>query len=187
MEYELLGCPPDGPTLRLDHERFSYAGKFVMSSTGKAVVREDKELLAAIAFNEDRTDDSILWLRYVTVRADRRGEGLGSLLAAAVRSHALETLSDYERVRIAVNNPFAFEALSRAGFHVTGETTGLAEQILEAPGTRARRRYHDGLSAFLERDDLADEERAFVREKRQSDPPVTIEPPPLVDRSDRHD
>ena len=43
MEYVLLGWPPDGPTLRLDHRRFAYAGKFVMSTTGKAVVRRAED------------------------------------------------------------------------------------------------------------------------------------------------
>ena len=88
----MLGWPPDGPTLRLDYRRFSYAGKFVMSNTGKAVVRDpgetsdreyDDAVLAAVAFNDDRTDSSTLWLRYVTVRNDRRGEGLGPQLCRA--------------------------------------------------------------------------------------------------------
>ena len=82
MERLVLGWPSDGPTLRLDHRRFSYAGKFVMSNTGKAVVRDpgaatdreyDDAVLAAVAFNEDRTDPATMWLRYVTVRGDRRG------------------------------------------------------------------------------------------------------------------
>ncbi|MUV90296.1 GNAT family N-acetyltransferase, partial [Halapricum sp. CBA1109] len=49
MEYALLGWADDGPTLRLDHERFAYAGKFVMSATGKAVARADGDVLAAAA------------------------------------------------------------------------------------------------------------------------------------------
>ena len=86
MEWRLLGWPPDGPTLRLDHRRFSYAGKFVMTATGKAVLwnptaasdREyDDAVLAAVAFNADRTAPETLWLRYVTVRDDRRGEASG--------------------------------------------------------------------------------------------------------------
>jgi GNAT superfamily N-acetyltransferase len=38
MRPVVLGWPPDGPRLRLDHRRFAYAGKFVMSATGKAVL-----------------------------------------------------------------------------------------------------------------------------------------------------
>jgi GNAT superfamily N-acetyltransferase len=178
MEYELLGWSPDGPTLRLDHERFSYAGKFVMSSTGKAVVRDSEDVVAAVAFNEDRTDETVLWIRYVTVRVDRRGEGIGSRLTAGLRRHILER--EYDRVRIAVNNPFAFEALSRAGFRPTGETTGLAERVLEAPGEPTIETYRSGLSAFLDRDDLGEEERAFVRERLDRGLPPTVEPPPLV-------
>ena len=40
MEYVVLGWPSDGPTLRLDYRQFAYAGKFVMSNTGKAVAYE---------------------------------------------------------------------------------------------------------------------------------------------------
>lgn len=168
MELELLGWPPDGPTLRLDHRRFSYAGKFVMSATGKAVAREDGELLGAVAFNEDRTDASALWLRYVTVRADRRGEGIGPRLLAFVRDRARDR--GYERVRIAVNNPFAYEACYRAGFGYTGRRTGIAELVLEHPDERSPERYREGLDEFRERDLSADEE-AFLDRKRGADPP----------------
>lgn len=174
MEYDLLAWPPDGPKLRLDHERFSYAGKFVMTNTGKAVVREDGEIVAAIAFNADRTDASTLWLRYVTVRADHRGEGIGPRLVAFVRDRALER--DYERLRIAVNNPFAYQALFRAGFGYTGETTGIAELVLEYPAARSRNadRYRAGLDEFGSRD-LSGEERAFLEERIESGPPEPLE------------
>ncbi|WP_255149952.1 GNAT family N-acetyltransferase [Halorarius halobius] len=167
MEFALLGWPPDGPTLRLDWERFSYAGKFVMSATGKAVVREgeptdgefDDHVLGAVAFNEDRTDAGALWLRYVTVREDRRGEGLGARLCAFTAARA--EARGYERVRIAVNNPFAYEALYKAGFGFTGRETGLAELVLERPGDRSTDRYRGGLARFRERD-LSASERAFL-------------------------
>ncbi|MDR9381632.1 MAG: GNAT family N-acetyltransferase, partial [Natronomonas sp.] len=111
MDPVLLGWPSDGPTLRLDYRRFSYAGKFVMSNTGKAIIRDpersgtansefDDDVLAAVAFNADRTDSTTLWLRYVTVREDRRGEGLGPRLCR----FAVDRADDrgYDRVRIAV-------------------------------------------------------------------------------------
>jgi len=128
MECILLGWPPDGPTLSLDHERFAYAGKFVMSATGKAVAREDGTV-GAVAFSADRTDETCLRLRYVTVRDDRRGEGIGPRLLRFVSERARE--HGYESVRIAVNNPFAYEACSRAGFAFTGQETGLAELVLD--------------------------------------------------------
>ncbi|WP_254840765.1 GNAT family N-acetyltransferase [Natronomonas marina] len=181
MERLLVGWPPDGPTLRLDHRRFSYAGKFVMSNTGKAVVRDasettdgeyDDAVLAAVAFNEDRTDPATLWLRYVTVRADRRGEGLGPRLCAFVVDRAADR--GYERVRIAVNNPFAYEALYRAGFAYTGEETGLAELVLERPAgepaPRSAESYRRGLESFRARD-LSADERAFLRRKAGARPP----------------
>ncbi len=60
MNHELLGWPPNGPTLRLEHQRFSYAGKFVMSNTGKAVARDNENIVTAVAFDEDRTDETTL-------------------------------------------------------------------------------------------------------------------------------
>ncbi len=176
MEYEIVGWPPDGPTLRLDHERFSYAGKFVMSNTGKAVACEDGTVVAAVAFNEDRTDDRRLWLRYVTVRNDRRGEGIGPELLSCVREAARER--GYGRLRIAVNNPYAFEALYRTGFAYTGETTGIAELVLEHPPEAVEgdpeNRYREGLAEFEDRD-LTDGEERFLAEKRERGPPERID------------
>ncbi|ELY87698.1 N-acetyltransferase GCN5 [Natrialba hulunbeirensis JCM 10989] len=178
LTYELLGWPPDGPKLPLDHERFSYAGKFVMTNTGKAVARDGETIVAAIAFNEDRTDEHTLWLRYITVAHDRRGEGIGPELVSLVRDHAAER--GYERIRIAVNNPFAYEALYRAGFTYTGKTTGIAELVLEyQPSTadesnstseREPDMYQDGLDEFRDRD-LSTEETDFLESRVGCDPP----------------
>ena len=171
VQLEVLGWPPDGPTMRLDHERFAYAGKFVTGRTGKAVARDGGELVAAVSFDPDRTDDSVLRLRYVTVRIDRRGEGIGPQLIAFVRDRALER--GYDRVRISVNNPYAYDALHRAGFGFTGESTGLAELVLDFPApVDGEERYLDGLTHFDERE-LTDEERAFLancRERGRPDP-----------------
>jgi GNAT superfamily N-acetyltransferase len=170
MDTELLGWPSDGPTLRLNHERFSYAGKFVMSNTGKVVVREEDDVVAAAAFNEDRTDETALWIRYITTRDDRRGEGIGPRLADFVAERARER--GYERVRIAVNNAFAYEALYKAGFGYTGETTGIAELVLERPGDRSGKRYRAGLAEFRGRDELSDAERSFLADA--AEPPATL-------------
>ncbi|MCU4750406.1 GNAT family N-acetyltransferase [Halobacteria archaeon AArc-curdl1] len=206
VEFELLGWPADGPTLRLDYRRFSYAGKFVMSNTGKAVLKREGKpvpssttdstpvqelpyataVLAAVAFNEDRTDESTLWLRYVTVDSEFRGQGLGPKLISRVRDLALER--GYESLQIAVNNPFAYDALWKAGFTFTGETTGLAELILVHPvptpatGTelspsagvddRLIDRYRTGLEQFRSQDrDLSPEERRFLERRLENGPP----------------
>jgi GNAT superfamily N-acetyltransferase len=169
MNTELLGWPFEKPTLELDYRRFSYAGKFVMTNTGKAVVRKDKETRAAAAFNEDRTDSSTLWIRYITTHVEYRGEGLGTRLLVFVRECARER--GYERVRIAVNNPFAYEACYRAGFVYTDRETGLAELVLEAPGDRSTDQYQQGFDAFRERD-LTDAERAFLDGKQDAKPPT---------------
>ncbi|GAB7017827.1 GNAT family N-acetyltransferase [Halostagnicola bangensis] len=185
MELELLGWPPDGPKIRLDYRRFSYAGKFVMTNTGKAVARasndEGDDVLAAASFNEDRTDADTLWIRYVTVAKSRRGGGIGPRLLGFVRDRAIER--GYDRVRIAVNNPFAYEALYRTGFRFTGETTGLAELVLEysAEGGTGGGKvddssetiaypyqetadYHDGLDLFRERE-LSSKEESFLDDR----------------------
>ena len=177
MEYELLGWPPDGPKLRLDYERFSYAGKFVMTNTGKAVARaDDGEIVAAVSFNEDRTDEGTLWLRYVTVDRDRRGEGIGPRLCREVRDRALER--GYERLRIAVNNPFAYEAAWKAGFGYTGDETGIAELVLDRPAPAGcdPDRYRAGLDAFRERD-LGDPEASFLSERIGSGLPAPCDVP----------
>jgi GNAT superfamily N-acetyltransferase len=188
MEFAVLGRPPDGPRLRLDYRRFAYAGKFVTGAYGVAVARgsppadsatDDADLpplpegldpsafvdgvVAAVAFGEDRTDAATLWLRYVTVRRDRRGEGVGPRLCSFLARRAREW--GYDRLRIAVNNPFAYEALHRAGFGFTGETTGLAELVLERPApSDADARYSDGLDRYRERD-LSAAERAFLDDR----------------------
>ena len=220
IEYVVLGGPEDGPTLRLDHECFAYAGKFVLSTTGKAVARTiragdpvpsarhraaggeaghagdeyDDDVLAAVAFDRDRTDATVLRIRYVTVRRDRRGEGLGSRLLAFVAKRALAdaagaageadalvriaTEAEPVRiVRIAVNNPFAYEAAYKAGFGYTGERTGLAELRCDRPGDRSPERYREGLAAFRERESLGASERAFLADRLRAGPPPTVEPP----------
>jgi ribosomal protein S18 acetylase RimI-like enzyme len=224
MDVRVLGWPEDEVTLRLDYRRFGYAGKFVVPATGKAVVREsppdlppveeplpptldpddfDHEVVAAVAFSPDRTDPGTLWLRYVTVRRDRRGEGLGPRLCAHVTRLAHDR--GYDRVSIAVNNPFAYEALHKAGFAWTGRETGLAELVLEHPppegplagedavgeeGALAdpgdghdidsrtptpRERYQAGLDRYRDRD-RGEPERSFLAQKAgRGPPPVTVD------------
>ncbi len=150
MEYAVVGFPADNPQLTLDWQSFSYAGKFQMTSTGKAVLRADGEPIAAAAFNADRESDDRAWIRYLTVNDSRQGEGLGAELARRVTGTLLD--ADFETVRIAVNNPHAYRALYKAGFHFTGDETGIAELVLEYPGPRTREPYLEGLTIFAERD-----------------------------------
>ncbi|MFC5969829.1 GNAT family N-acetyltransferase [Halomarina salina] len=167
---------------RLDHEQFAYAGKFVVPG-GKAVALEDGAptsfpdpreeyvtgVLAAVAFSEDRTDADTLRLRYVTVRRDRRGEGIGTRLVTWTTDWAHDR--GYETVAIAVNNPYSYESLSKAGFGFTGRETGLAELVMSHPSDRTR--YDEGLALFADRD-LTDEELEFVAEKRERGAPTVV-------------
>ena len=192
MEFVVVGAPGAGTTLRLDYRAFAYAGKFVVGTTGKAVLHTgdgsaaapdwtpdrplpasvdpetfERDVLAAVAFSPDRTDPDRCRLRYVTVHAARRGDGLGPRLLS--RTTAWLASAGYERVRIAVNNPFAYEAVYKCGFAFTGETTGLAELELErptdqpAPAHGDGERYRSGLAAFREHDtDRTSAERRFL-------------------------
>jgi GNAT superfamily N-acetyltransferase len=175
MEFEVLGWPPDGPALRLDHETFAYAGKFVMTATGKAVARTD-DIVGAVSFSEDRTDPDCLRCRYVTVRADRRGEGIGPRLLRFTAERARE--HGYAAVQIAVNNAFAYEACYRAGFVFTGEESGLAELVLayRPDATPDGERYHHGLDRYRERD-LSAVEVAFLDGRRDESPPSVVPVP----------
>jgi GNAT superfamily N-acetyltransferase len=188
-----------------------------MSTTGKAVARDpdvasddadpvpsadtpsavdpavfQADVRAAVAFNEDRTDPGVLWLRYISVHTDYRGEGLAPRLAAFLADRAEE--HGYRRLRIAVNNPFAYHAMYKAGFAYTGRQTGLAELVLERPGEADRPTYQCGLDVFRERD-LSDDERDFLAAKEGTDPPPVVDapdgvdanPPPVVDSDDSGD
>lgn len=175
MEVSFLGSAEGGPRLDLDHDRFAYAGKFVMTNTGKAVASRASEQVGAASFNRDRTDETVVWIRYITIRADCRGEGIGSWLLAVTSGHLLE---DNELVKIAVNNPFAYRASYKAGFVFTGVRTGLAEVVLARPDERSREAYQRGLDFFLEREDLSSDTRSTLENWRVDDPPpvVTAEP-----------
>ena len=74
----------------------------------------------------------------------------------------------YDRVKIAVNNPFAYEALYKAGFGFTGERTGIAELVLERPHDTDATAYRAGLARYRERD-LSGAERSFL--DGRSEPP----------------
>ncbi|MFB6301762.1 MAG: GNAT family N-acetyltransferase [Haloferacaceae archaeon] len=172
MEFAVVGWPEADPTLDLDHRRFAYAGKFVMSTTGKAVARDAGTLVGAVAFDADRTDPETLRLRYVTVRDDRRGEAIGPRLCAFVVDRARER--GYERARIAVNNPFAYEALYKAGFGYTGERTGLAELVLERPSPRSPNAYREGMAVYADRD-LDEPAASFAADRCDGDPPPLLD------------
>jgi GNAT superfamily N-acetyltransferase len=174
MDVVVLGDADGGPSLCLDHEAFAYAGKFVMTDTGKALVRERGSVIGVAAFDRDRTDERTGRVRYVTVHRERRGEGVAPVLLDRLATRLLSghsTPRAFDRIRIAVNNPFAYEAAYKAAFGYTGDRTGLAELVLERPGDRSVEAYRSGLERFGERDDLASAERRFVSARRDADPP----------------
>lgn len=194
MELRLLGWPADSPRLDLDHERFAYAGNFRTGRTGIAVAVDESEdatvdghsavdgddapavgaVVAAVSFDDDRAAAGALRVRYVSVRDDWRGEGVGPRLLAFVVDRAIE--NGYDAVRIGVNNPIAYQACYRAGFSFTGEESGMGEVVLSAPATDDRdlERYRSGLDCFADRD-LPQAQRAVLERHRTGDPPARIE------------
>lgn len=202
MYHRVLGWPPDGPRLRLDYRAFAYAGKFHTPDAGVTAALDPAAtptaaldlgdagpppaeppagrdwtepadpVVAAVACNADRTDESVLWLRYVTVRRDRRGEGIAPRLARFTAARAAD--AGFETARIAVNNVFSYHALWKAGFVDTGRETGLAERVLErptaAPADGDDEGYREGLRSFEGRD-LADEEASFLAAKVEEGAP----------------
>ena len=183
----MLGSPPDAPTLRLDHERFAYAGKFVMSDTGKSVAcdpgkhdgsRADSqtgsELVGATSFSEDHDQSERVRIRYVTVREDRRGEGIGPRLLCFTADALAER---FAAVAIAVNNPIAYQAAYRAGFVWTGRETGMAELLLSYDsGVPTADRYRAGLEVFGSRD-LPTPHRSLVERHADDSPPSPVPVP----------
>ncbi len=200
MEFAVVGWPDEGVALRLDYRAFAYAGKFVVGAPGKAVLRTkdgspavsdwvpaeplprtvdpgafDRDVFAAVLFSPDRTDPTCCRLRYVTVHRARRGEGLGP----TVVDRLVPRLADreYETVRIAVNNPFAYEALYKSGFAYDGERTGIAElelsRPIDAPSSLHGdvERYRAGLDRFRERDPTGTV-RTFLDGREGGKPPT---------------
>jgi ribosomal protein S18 acetylase RimI-like enzyme len=185
MQFELLGSEAAGPTLRLDHERFAYAGKFVMSSSGKTVAREGGDVVGAVAFSADHDDPRAVHLRYVTVREDRRGEGIGPRLlrftATLLRGDLPADCATYETVLIAANNPIAYRACYRAGFDYTGDQTGIAELLLAyRPDERHDGRYEAGLRLYAERS-LPETQSAALQRFLDDGMPSVVAVPPADD------
>lgn len=170
----------DGPTVRLDWQQFAYAGKFVTTATGKAVARDTtlldesptanespesatestgsqtvaSDVVGAAAFNPQRGAPTRLRVRYLTVRRDRQGAGIGSRLLAYLATRAGSR--GYETVAIAVNNPAAFVAAAKAGFGFARQETGLADLVCDrAAGGPPERvdasAFREGLRRFRDR------------------------------------
>ncbi|GAB6880698.1 GNAT family N-acetyltransferase [Halorubrum gandharaense] len=161
----------------------------------------DDDVLAAVSFSTDRTNSAVCRLRYVTVHRGRRGGGLGPALvrrtvdalaegvagggstggsATGEGATGEEPRACFDTVRIAVNNPFAYEALYKAGFAFTGRETGIAELVLDrpvegpAPDHDDRDRYQAGLDQYRARD-LGDPEASFLADREGADPPAFAE------------
>lgn len=180
MEFVFLGWPADGPQLRLDYRVFPYAGKFVMTTTGKTIAREGELVCGAVCFNEDRTTPDRSWIRYVTVRRGRRGERVGPRLVSATTKHLHE--AGYSAVAIAVNNPYAYVAMHRAGFGFSGDTTGIAEVVLTTAAAREPARFRAGMAVLCAQARPDPPALEYVAQWMRRDPPDLVNSPDLVVR-----
>ena len=123
------------------------------------------EIIAAAAFNQDYSTPACARVRYVTVREDRRGEGIGPQL---LEWTAEQLQGQFESVAIAVNNPIAYQACHRAGFVWTGEETGIAElRMRYAPEVTDPKRYQDGLAVFQGRELPPEQAQVLKRNAEQ--------------------
>ena len=136
------------------------------------------DILAAVAFNPDRTEPSTLKIRYLTVRDDLRGDGrqLGPRLVEFLTSRA--AVAGYDRIAIAVNNAFSYHALYKAGFTYTDQETGLAELVLDRPISKpavaSQSGYQRGLDVFRGRTGLSTAETKFLAEHIDVTPPALL-------------
>lgn len=175
LTYSLLGLPSEEPTLEVSHEEFAYAGNFRLPDTGKTVVNTDDRLLGIAAFNDERTAGNRGRIRYVSIRRNARGEGLGPRLLRFTG----ERLADhYASLAMAVNNPIAYEAAYRAGFISTGRETGVSEIVLTYRPDRdpSIEDYRAGFERFAA-EDLPDEQRAILDRYATESPPSVVEVP----------
>jgi len=159
VQHGFVGGYSEAPPLGLDHERFAYAGKFD-GKEGKFLTRDGADLVAALSFSPDRAHENAARIRYIDVRRDRRNEGIASSL---LRYAADSLHRRYDTVRIGVNRPFAYAAAYNADFGWTGETSGIAELVMEHPAPEDDR-YEEGLREFVGRD-LSEDGEEFVRRR----------------------
>jgi hypothetical protein len=171
----LLGLE-EAPPLELPAAQFAYAGQYRMRRYGKAVLthRPDRptqaaEIIAAVTTDRHRRHRDRLVVRRVDVRRDARGQGWGPALLQAVLPAA--AAADFHTAQINVNNPFAYIAVSKAGFVWTGRTTGLAELIMirptDRPCTPTHGRFIAGLSLYRRR--LSPAGRRLIARYRRRD------------------
>lgn len=150
-----------------------------MTTTGKALLFDANTCIGITAFSFDRTCETRIWLRYVSVHDDYQGRGIGPRF---LRTTAVELLDEGESIRIAVNNPFAYQAAYKAGFVFTGEQTGIAELILEHPGIRSNEMYLEGLNTFQDASHLSPREQSYATEKHtEAPPPVDLRRFPIAE------
>lgn len=168
VHVEFRGSPAGGPAVSLDHTEFRYAGKFQMTTTGKALLIDSNSCIAITAFSTDRSCDNRIWLRYVSVHDDYQARGVGPRF---LRTTTTTLLDQVKSIRIAVNNPFAYVAAYKAGFVYTGEQTGIAELLLDHPGIRTTESYLAGLEVFRDADHLSSVEQSYLEEKHAGAPP----------------
>ena len=175
------------PALVLPHADFAYAGQYRMRRYGKAVLTrqpsrptQPESIIAAVSTDRHRRHRDRLVVRTVDVRRELRGRGWGPSLLVSLLPVAQR--AGYRTIQIHVNNPFAYIAVSKAGFAWAGRSTGLAELVMtrptDRPATTSRGRFAAGLSMYRRRRPTPAARRAIARYRRGC---VRLDAPPAVD------
>ncbi len=156
---EISSPPGEDDVLTVSHETFPFAGKFGRRATGTAIGLRGDEIVAALSFSPDRTDETCCRIRFLAVRRDRQREGLATTLVREFTAWALS--EGYETVRISIDSPFAAVAVARAGFVFTGDTAPRGEVVFRYPGN-GELTLEAALRCLLERP-LSVEQEHFIR------------------------
>lgn len=162
--FSISSLSGESDDLELPHQQFPFAGKFGRRQTGTAILSEEGELVGAIAFSPDRTDETTCRIRYLAVRRDRQQEGIATDLVATFTDWAVD--GEFERVCIAADTPYAAVAVARAGFAYTGEVAPRGEVVFCYPGD-GDTHLESALSRLLERSLPTAQER-FIRARFES-------------------
>lgn len=162
MDVVHASAPGDDPDVELDHGRFPYAGKLTTRDVGLILGRDRGEVVAAASYSIDRTDEDRCVIRYIAVRRDRQGEGLGTELLAATPGILFDRR--FDSIKMAARSPYALVAAVRAGFCVIEERAPDGSPFVSYPPTTASGSLESGFTA-LQKLSLTADHREYIADR----------------------